>query len=295
MRKNELIITYGDGINDGFSVKMYDSAVEFKHREKFDHKHSDVEVSLFLSGRGVYHLNDGVCDIEAGDVFVFGSNQVHCITDVVSDEEMCLFNIQIEPRLFWNSASFPVTEQHIRLFADKCRRFCASSDTAKALTSAITSIRHEVITKKNGYRIRIYAGIMTLIGILAEEYGDELDDSSEIRKNNYPGMRKAMQYIDAHLTENISLETIALQAGYSRNYFSTLFTSLNGLSPWEYITIKRVGLAKKMLSASDLSVTEIASKCGYENLSNFNRQFKRLTGYTPSEYNRNIVSVNKKI
>ena len=101
-----------------------------------------------------------------------------------------------------------------------------------------------------------------------------------------------MNYINGNLSENLTLGDIAAYAGFSRNYFSTLFTDLNGLSPWDYITIRRIELSKNLLRSSSLSVTEIADRCGYRNLSNFNRQFKRSVGCSPTEFRKSIFMHN---
>lgn len=69
----------------------------------------------------------------------------------------------------------------------------------------------------------------------------------------------------------------------SRNYFCTVFKELNGLTPWEYINIKRINKAIELLKNTNLSITLIASQCGYNNTANFNKNFKQITGQTPKD------------
>jgi AraC-like DNA-binding protein len=95
-----------------------------------------------------------------------------------------------------------------------------------------------------------------------------------------------MTYINEHLDSPLSLEEIASVAGFTRNYFSTLFTELNGLTTWDYITIRRIERSCELLLKTDLSVIDVAENCGYENLSNFNRMFLRIVGVSPSAYRR---------
>ena len=99
-------------------------------------------------------------------------------------------------------------------------------------------------------------------------------------------MDQAMTFINENLKTQLSLGEIAERTGLSRIYFSTLFAALNGLTPWEYITIKRIEKSKALLTATKYSVLEISGLCGYENLSNFNRMFLRITGETPSQYRK---------
>ncbi len=285
MKHNELLTHYeGSSETSGFNIRTYDSVVDFKHRNMFEHKHSDFEISLILRGEGLYHFKDGICDIHAGDVFVLGSNQIHCITDVYGDGDMALFNIQMESSLFWSSSQNLLNENHLKLFNDRCARFRGDIPIAKKMKERILEIREESISRRAGYKIRMYACLMSLIGELVLECGVEFDSETDVKKASYKHMERAMKYIDEHLSEEFSLEDVALCAGYSKNYFSTLFTQLNGLSLWDYITIKRISISKSLLIEGDMSITEIAARSGYSNLSNFNRHFRRLVGTSPREY-----------
>ena len=55
------------------------------------------------------------------------------------------------------------------------------------------------------------------------------------------------------------------------------------MSPWDYITVRRIDLARKLLSDSDRNILDIAMMCGFNNTANFNRAFKKVTGKTPKE------------
>ena len=83
---------------------------------------------------------------------------------------------------------------------------------------------------------------------------------------------------------NPTLEEISDVAHMSKNYFCRQFKKLNGISPWEYITVKRIERAIRYIENTDLARLEIASKCGYNNASNFYHAFKKVTGKAPGDY-----------
>ena len=280
MKKNEFSAHYDTGVG-GFNIHTYDSVVEFRKREMFDHKHLDFEISLILEGSGVYRFKDFDCRFNKGDVFVLGSNQVHCITEVDGDRGMKLFNIQFESRLFWASSSAVLNESHLQLFNNRCQRFESGSDISERMRRRIEELRAETHERTAGHEIRIYAALIALIGELVSIY--ELPQI-DVKSADYSSIGQSMRYIDEHLADDLTLDIIAAEAGYSKNYYSALFSSLNGLSPWDYIIIKRIEHGKRLLSVPNASITEVAYKCGYRNISNFNRQFKRLVGCTPREY-----------
>ena len=72
----------------------------------------------------------------------------------------------------------------------------------------------------------------------------------------------------------------------SKTYFCRQFKELNGISPWDYITIKRIEQAISYIETTNLTKLEIAAKCGYNNTSNFYHAFKKVTGKNPSDYKK---------
>ncbi len=292
MKKNDFFTHYefGNSIG-GFNIHTYDSLPDFKHRDFFEHKHINFEISIVVEGSGIYRFKDGEYRFKAGDVFVMGSNQVHCVTDIDEGNSMRFFNIQFEPRLFWGSTNSLLNEKHLHIFDNKCQRFCYGSDMALEMGKQILELREETITRKPGFEIKIYAALISLIGAIVREC-EYVDIPSYSSSKDFVRIEAAMIYINSHISEKLTLDAIAAVAGYSKNYFCSLFTQLNGLSLWDYIMIKRINISKKLLENEDSYVTDIALRCGYQTITVFNRHFKRLVGCTPTEYarkKRNIV------
>ena len=97
-------------------------------------------------------------------------------------------------------------------------------------------------------------------------------------------MKQVIAYIAENLDKKIQLKEIADVACMSETYFSSVFKKFNGISPWDYITIKRVEKAISLLKTSDLNKLEIAELCGFSSSSNFYKAFFKITGKTPSDY-----------
>lgn len=288
MKRNELLIQYPWSTGEkGYHIRVYDSVVEFRHRDFFAHRHADFEISCVLCGQGLYCLRDGAVTIGAGDVFVFGSNQVHCITENDPDDPITLFNVQFEPRMLWSPTIGLARRSYLPLFRGKCERLAGNEDLLRAVCAKLGVLRQESIERTAGYDIMIRAcldEILTLLmraSPLSASAGGQCD-----RRENLFGMERAMAYIDAHLDAPMTLFEIAAYCGFSRTYFSTLFKALNGLTPWEHITLRRIDKSVALLLSTDLSVLEIAGRCGYDNLSNFNRMFVRAMGTSPAAYRK---------
>jgi AraC-like DNA-binding protein len=103
------------------------------------------------------------------------------------------------------------------------------------------------------------------------------------------GLRGALEYVEKHYTESISLETVARASGFARTYFSELFKELQGTTFQRYLVGLRIERAKKLLTGTDLSVTRVAELSGHGSAAYLCRVFKRIVGATPLEYRGGIA------
>lgn len=110
--------------------------------------------------------------------------------------------------------------------------------------------------------------------------------SPERAQRRLPGLTlgRVLDYLNANLTEPVSLGDLARVAHVSRFHFARLFKQTVGETPHRYIIRRRVERAKELLVEGRLSLSEVASSVGFADQSHLNRQFKRLVGITPKEY-----------
>jgi AraC-like DNA-binding protein len=97
-------------------------------------------------------------------------------------------------------------------------------------------------------------------------------------------LRKAERFIWENYTRKISLQEISAAAGLSAPYFSTIFKEEMGENLSSYLNRLRVEKARHMLAETDLTLSEIASACGFEDQSWFSKIFKSFTGISPGKY-----------
>lgn len=96
---------------------------------------------------------------------------------------------------------------------------------------------------------------------------------------------EVLSYIEQHLSDNITVEDLAKVACLHPNYFISLFKTVMGCSPIQYVTKRRILSAKQMLVDTELSVMQIAERVGMLN-HYLSRQFKRIIGVTPMQYRK---------
>lgn len=93
-------------------------------------------------------------------------------------------------------------------------------------------------------------------------------------------------YINAHCTEDLSLDELANEAGFSKYHFARLFKEITGTTCHNYLLGRRLLFAKTLLADFSLPITEVAMRSGFNSLATFNRIFKFQIGCTPSEFRK---------
>ncbi len=99
-------------------------------------------------------------------------------------------------------------------------------------------------------------------------------------------IRKSIKEIEIHFYEPLSLDYFAKQLSISKFHFAREFKKYIGLTPNEYLNLIRINHSKELLKYSQLTVEEIAIKCGYNYPSHFINQFKKFEGSTPLQYRK---------
>ncbi len=131
----------------------------------------------------------------------------------------------------------------------------------------------------------IKANILRILTMLIRTYQDESKSEEMLKEKKYAMKRleQAISYIDSHYSEKITLDEVAAAAYMSSNYFSSYFRKVTGISFSEYVTRIRISRARELLRDTDKSVTEIAMECGFHNISNFYRLYKKHVGKPPRD------------
>lgn len=110
--------------------------------------------------------------------------------------------------------------------------------------------------------------------------------ASHSKKQDNKFIYQVIEYISEKLSENISLKEMAHNLNYEYHYFSSLFNKCFFMNFRSFINIYRFDMACKLLADKNESVTSVCNQCGFGSIRNFNRVFKQLGGYTPTEYRK---------
>ncbi|ARA94324.1 hypothetical protein AWN76_014955 [Rhodothermaceae bacterium RA] len=103
-------------------------------------------------------------------------------------------------------------------------------------------------------------------------------------------MERVLSYVMGRFTEPLRLADVAAVASMTPTAFCRYFKERTNKTLTQFIAELRIGYACKLLVEEDLSISQVSFECGYRTLSNFNRQFKAISGLTPSDYRRKYAA-----
>ena len=153
------------------------------------------------------------------------------------------------------------------------------------MQGAFADVRQAEVEKPDYFQLQVYSKMYGMFyELFSNKYIKILD--VEMRSKKYRALLRVTHYIDEHYCDGVSLEEVAEATGISRYYVSHLFKELMDSTFVGYVNELRLNHAAMLLVTTDNPIIEIASKSGFNNLSNFNRAFKMYFGKTPSAYRK---------
>ena len=253
------------------------------------HYHDFVELCIILSGHGKHLLNEkNPAPIYPGDVLVIPRSTVHRFIDVSPD--LSLTNILYIPE----KLQLPQLDITFHPgFKNLLQGNAGGNSTVPAFHIPGTSweniifleekLRKESREHLPGYRFNMLGTFMVLLGELARCY---MPFSQTIRESN-DNITKVTEHIRNNFKKNIPLNKLCSLSGMSKSPLLKHFKDAIGITPLQYQLHLRISEAATLLNTSHGNVSEIAFQCGFTDSNYFSRQFKRITGMSPSEYRKN--------
>jgi len=102
-------------------------------------------------------------------------------------------------------------------------------------------------------------------------------------------MKRVVDYVDAHLSQRITLADISAAAGLTRMHFAAQFRAATGMRPHDYLLQRRIDRAQELLRDPKLALVDIALSVGFQTQAHFTTVFKRFAGETPNRWRRQAL------
>lgn len=250
------------------------------------HWHSYFEITCVLEGKGNYFVNGHEYTMEEDDIIIFNNVEPHGWK--LLGGNMRLLVMIFSPEFVAQKMSVFDTE-YLKPFVERGSNFKnrvgREDEVNREIRAGIQEIYQEWQERKDGYPLMIKANVLRILTMLIRTYQDE-SKSSEMLREKKAAMKRleqAFAYIEEHYCEKITLEEVASSVYMSSNYFSSYFRKVTNISFSDYVTRMRIKHARELLREGKGNVTEIAMECGFNNISNFYRLYKKHVGTLPKE------------
>ena len=250
------------------------------------HFHPECELHHVVSTSGRYFVGDFIGSFEPGNLVLTGPNLPHnWVSDIAPGEQ-----VPVRSRVVQFSESF-IAEAMALMPELGCFRDTLERSRRGVLFGSATSGQAEPLLKELvGTRgIRRLAVFVSVLGLLSRDA-----DARTLTSAGYlpdpsgfmsAGLNEALAYINEHLTEPFGETDLATIAGLSPAAFSRSFRRHTGLALVQYVNRLRINLACQLLMGDDdMKITDVCFSSGFNNISNFNRQFLSQKGMSPSRF-----------
>jgi AraC family transcriptional regulator len=208
---------------------------------------------------------------QRGDIIIVPAHVDHALTWGQNSEFMMLC---IEPTAFTQSLNELIDSNAVDLIP----HFSKPDALVYQLGLALKA---ELETGTSGSRLYAESLSNTLLMHLLRHYSSYKNTSDYSGKLTKVQLQQVVNYIDEHLSQDISLAALAAVVQMGSRHFSRLFKQSTGFSPYQYLIKCRVERAKRLLQQRSLSIAETAQAVGFANQSHLSRHFKRWFGVSP--------------
>ena len=228
-----------------------------------NHSHAFYEFLFINKGIGSVVIDDKVYSVKKGSVVVYKKHSNHREVG---------FNLGIDGAFFAVKGS-----KELDAFCSTLTSPVASVEDKKIapLLSSLLALSKE----SSAFSTRACEKIAESIVFIVM---DAFSYSPQKRKDD--AFYSVLKYFDENFTAKQDYSAVCHHFGIDRYYLCVLFKERLGVSPVEYVTQRRIELAKKLLPT--FSVSEVSTKCGFENAYYFSKVFKKVTGAPPSAYKK---------
>lgn len=267
----------------------YEFPFEFHHIESSHpryvmsyHWHVEYEIIRILQGSLTVTLDEKSFTAVPGDVIFIHSGILHS-----GLPDNCVYQcivFDINAFLKHNSVC---AEYMQKIIHQEVMIYHCFTEKQPEVRTAVTSLFDAMWQKKPGYEMVVLGQFYHFFGLI---FGNHyyLESMPKARRDykRILQLKQVLEFIEKNYTSQITLQELSASVSMSPKYFCRFFSEMTHQTPMDYLNRQRIEQACYQLSTTDDSITEIAYRNGFNDLSYFIRTFKKYKGITPGKYKR---------
>jgi AraC-like DNA-binding protein len=254
------------------------------------HLHERFEIYFFISGEVDYFIEKKMYPLRYGDLLIMNSRELHKPTFLsnATYENIVVHFYPAVSEALGHLSSYPLLDCYTNRPLGEhnlIRLKPQQLDEALSLFHKIEQLPKDSQEEESGLLLSVY--MVELLMLINRAFRSNLSPSPQesLSTGVNEKLAQVLDFIDTHLEEDLSLETLERHFFMNRYYLSRLFRRSTGSTIHEYILLKRIARAKKLLQ-DGRNVTDTCQQSGFNDYSNFIRMFKRFVGVPPGQYGK---------
>lgn len=278
-----------ENLNGIYETVMYHSlsGIRLYHNKEYEdypvHWHPALEIIMPYSNTYAVKITNQSIVLEEGDILLIPPGELHALSASPHGERLIA---QLDCTSI-NQLGGMDSLLHL-LHPYMLLRKCDNPDFVEDLSFCLSEIEREYFANGLFAEIAIhslYLRFFTLLGRSTVDAAVKFPDIAPSKQHEYIEKFMAVcNYINDHCTEDLTVDELAIRAGFSKSHFSRLFKQFTGMTCYAYIINRRIAYAERLLISPTNSIMDAAMQSGFNSLCTFNRIFKSIKDCTPSQY-----------
>jgi AraC-like DNA-binding protein/quercetin dioxygenase-like cupin family protein len=254
------------------------------------HWHNEFEIIYISRGSGTFKVDTITYNVTQGNLLVINSKELH--SAFCDNEEGCEYYAFVYNMNYLSADKEDICQKnYIDPLLTGKRKIINYISGDKEWEIECIEIVNKIVnacSKKNDYYELYIKGCLyqIIIALYMNNSIKEVQENFSRSSESIESIKKVIEFINKSYPNEISINELAQIANLSKYHFIRTFGSIIGVSPIKYINMVRINEAANLLQSGYSNITEVANKCGYDNISYFIKTFKTYKKETPYNYRK---------
>lgn len=274
-----------------FPFMVYCSRDYPENYDMYIHWHNELEIVYQAQGSSEFHINDLYFKLNEGEVTVVPAEAIHSANSITG-ANYTFYSLVFNPLFLCTKKVDACDTKYLEpIIKSRWISPVVLRDNNMNEKETITTVKNIINLHKNhnkAYELGIKSSLfdffykLIFYDLIKFDTNEYYHEENQINK-----IKNALLFIHENYSEKTTINLLAKECNMSEYYFAHYFKKVTKMTPVEYLNDYRVKKACLLIKNSNLNIIDIAYETGFNNLSNFNRIFKKVMKVTPSSF-RNV-------
>lgn len=273
-----------------FPLTVHEMDTDCRFDERIGcHWHDEFEILAVTSGTAQIHIDDECFNIKKGDAAVIPAGRLHMAIGK-ADIPFSFLAVVFHPSFLSSYSNDNIQQQYLDAVSDGQTTLpdLISGDTewGQKTFQSLMEIGRIFSRRETGFELLIKARLFEIWYLLFIHAQKRKDRT--VNNNDYRTIltKSIIEYIQTHYETGISLPELSKRFHISEGHLCRFFKSVTRMSVLEYTNAYRISVSANLLRETDLDISAVAGMTGFNNISYFNKIFRRFMYMTPTEYRK---------